>query len=77
MESETVRTRYESSRHLSHPYDEYLRNGIISDLAGRYGNDPAYQAYLKLMYNNRDPMESDEWVEYIQRLAHGQDDSKH
>lgn len=76
LKSETVRTRYELSLRLPHPYDEYLRGNIISDLAGRYSNDPAYQAYMKLMYDNRDPMDSDEWASHIHHLVHGQDDSK-
>ena len=51
LESEVVRTRYELSRHLPHPYDEELRGDIVSDLAGRYSDDPAYQLYMKLMYD--------------------------
>jgi hypothetical protein len=74
LESETVRTRYELSRHLEYPYDEYLRSDILSDLAGRYSDNPAYKAYIQLFYNNQDPMESDEWCEHIYRLAHGHDD---
>lgn len=72
LESETVRTRYELSRLLTYPYDNELRGDIVSDLAGRYGDDPAYQLYMKLMYDNRDPMESDEWASQIHRLAHGE-----
>ena len=71
LESETVCTRYELSRHLPHPYDDELRGDIVSDLAGRYGHDPAYQVYMKLMYDNRDPMQSDEYASQIRRLAHG------
>lgn len=77
LESETVRTRHKLSRHLPHPYDDYLRSGILSDLAGRHNDNPAYQAYMKLLYDNQDPMESDEWVRHICGLAHGHDDSKH
>ena len=32
LESETVRTRYELSKHLEYPYDDYLRSDILSDL---------------------------------------------
>lgn len=74
LESETVRARYELSRHLPHPYDEELLGNIVSDLAGRYSDDPAYQLYMKLMYDNRDSMESDEWANKIYRLAHGRQD---
>ncbi|KNZ40148.1 hypothetical protein [Acetobacterium bakii] len=77
LESETVRTRYELSRHLECPYNEYLRSDILSDLARRYSDNSAYQIYIQLLYNNQDPMESDEWCEHIYRLAHGHDDSEY
>lgn len=76
LESETVRTRYELSRLLPHPYDEELRGDIVSDLAGSYSDDPAYQLYMKLMYNNQDPMESEEWASQINNLAHGRRDNE-
>ena len=76
LESETVRIRYELSRYLPHPYSADLLGDIVSDLAGRYSDDPAYQVYMKLMYDNRDPMESDEWASQIHRLAHGEHDFK-
>lgn len=76
LESETVRTRYELSRYLPHPYGEDLRGDIVSDLAGRYSEDPAYQVYMKLMHDNRDPMESDEWTSHISYLAHGRGDKE-
>lgn len=76
LESETVRTRYELSKYLEYPYDEYLRSDILSDLAGRYWDNPAYKVYIQLLYNNQDPMETDEWCEQIYRLAHGHDDSE-
>lgn len=75
LEAETVRTRYELSRYLPHPYDDNLRGEIVSDLSGRYSDDPAYQLYMKLMYNSQDPMESDKWVSHINNLAHGLSDN--
>ena len=42
LESETVRTRYELSRHLTYPYNEYLRSDILSDLGRRYSDHPTY-----------------------------------
>lgn len=77
LESETVKTRYELSRHLEYPYDEYLRSDILSDLARRYNDHPAYQVYIELLYNNQDPMETDEWCDHIYRLAHGHNDSEY
>ena len=71
LETETVRTRYELSLYLKNPYDEFLRRDIFSNLAGRYSDNPAYQLYMKLNYNNQDPMDSKEWVNHIWAVAHG------
>jgi len=71
LESETVRTRYELSQYLNHPYDESLRSDILSNLAGSYSDNSAYQAYIRLLYHNQDPLDSDEWVEHIWNIAHG------
>lgn len=75
LESETVRTRYTLSKYLESPHDEYLREEILSGLAGRYWDHPAYKVYIKLFYNNQDPMDTDEWVNHIINLAHGREDS--
>jgi len=71
LEGEVVRTRYALSTYLEPPYDVCLRSDILSDLAGRYSDDPAYQIYMKLLYNNQDPMESDECVQLMNKLANG------
>lgn len=72
LESEIVRTRYTLSNYLTYPLDESLRCDILSNLAGRYWDHPAYKAYIHLFYNNQDPMDSDEWVNHILKLANGQ-----
>jgi hypothetical protein len=72
LEEEVVKTRYALSTYLKSPYDECLRTDILSDLAGRYSDNPAYQIYMELLYNNQDPMESDECVRSIIKLANGQ-----
>ena len=77
LESETVRTRYELSQYTDKPYDEYLRSDILSDMAGRYGDNPAYQAYVQLFYNNHDPMNSEKWVEHILKLAHSHESNRY
>jgi hypothetical protein len=71
LESETVKTRYKLSLHLTPPYGEYLRCEILSDLASRYYEYPAYGIYLELMHDNKDPMESDEYVKRLLRIAKG------
>ncbi len=71
LESETVKTRYELSKHLIHPYDVYLRSDILSDLSVRYTDNPTYQFYIQLFYDGQDPMETDEFNNHIYRLSHG------
>ena len=72
LESEVVRTRYELSRHLSEKERELLRSDILSNLGGRYTGDPAYDAFVLGWCNGTDPMDTDEWVEHIWKLAHGE-----
>ena len=71
LESEVVRTRYELSRHLSEKERNLLRSDILSNLGGRYAGDPVYDAFVQEWCGGSDPMDSDEWVEHICRLAHG------
>lgn len=49
-----------------------MKSDILSDLAGRYWDYPAYKAYIDLFYDKQDPMENDKWVNHILKLAHGQ-----
>ena len=73
LESEVVRTRYELSRHLSEKERNLLRSDILSNLGGRYAGNPAYDAFVQEWCGGNDPMDSDEWVEHIWRLAHGEE----
>ena len=73
LESEVVRTRYELSRHLTEKERNLLRSDILSNLGGRYASDPAYDAFVQEWCGGNDPMDSDEWVEHIWRLAHGEE----
>lgn len=77
LESETVRTRYELSLHLAKPHNEFLRSDILTNLAARYGDNSAYHLFIKLIYNNHDPMESKEWENHIWKLAHGRESDLH
>ncbi|MDD4679866.1 MAG: hypothetical protein PHP79_03110 [Clostridia bacterium] len=77
LESEIVRTRYELIRYLDTPYNEYLQSDILSNLAARYYDYPAYESYVKYMCGNQYPMESDEWVDHILKLAHGHESNKY
>ena len=45
---------------------------ILSNLARRYAGNPAYDVFVSQWCNGTDPMDSDEWVEHIWRLAHGE-----
>ena len=73
LESEVVRTRYELSRHLSEKERNLLRSDILSNLGGRYAGDPVYDAFVQGWCGGSDPMDSDEWVEHIWSLAHGEE----
>jgi hypothetical protein len=73
LESEVVRTRYELSKYLPEKERNLLRSDILSNLGGRYASDPAYDVFVREWYNGTDPMDSDEWVEHIWRLAHGEE----
>ncbi|WP_313134220.1 hypothetical protein [Anaerocolumna sp.] len=77
LEAEIVRTRYTLSNYLEKPDCEFLRSDILANLAGRYVGNSAYDAYIKLLYNNQDPMDSKEWVDFISQLAHGHDNTKY
>ena len=72
LESEVVRTRYELSRHLSERERNLLRSDILSNLGGRYAGDPAYDAFVQKWCGGSDPMDSDEWVDHMWSLAHGE-----
>ena len=46
LESEVVHTRYELSSYLTEKERNLLRSDILSNLAGRYASDPAYDAFV-------------------------------
>ena len=73
LESEVVCTRYELSRYLPEKESNLLRSDILANLGGRYAGDPAYDAFVHEWCGSTDPMDSDEWVEHIWRLAHGEE----
>ena len=73
LESEVVCTRYELSRHLPEKERELLHSDILANLGGRYAGSPAYDVFVRQWCNGTDPMDSDEWVEHIWRLAHGEE----
>ena len=73
LESEVVRTRYELSKCLPEEERNLLRSDILAGLGGRYPDDPAYDAFVQEWCGGSDPMDSDEWVEHIWSLAHGEE----
>lgn len=72
LESEVVRTRYEWSKYLPEKERNLLCSDILSGLGGRYAGNPAYDAFVQEWCGGSDPMDTDEWVEHIWRLAHGE-----
>jgi len=71
LEDEVVKTRYDLSTHLEYPYNICLQSDILSDLAARYSDNLKYKTYMKLLYANQDPMESDDRVVHLLMLAGG------
>lgn len=72
LESEVVRMRYELSRYLPEKERNLLRSDILSNLGDRYAGNPAYDVFVREWCSGTDPMDTDEWVEHIRRLAHGE-----
>lgn len=70
LESEVVRTRYELSKYLPEKERNLLRSDILANLGSRYAGDPAYDAFVQEWCGGSDPMDADEWVEHIWKLAH-------
>jgi hypothetical protein len=73
LESEVVHMRYELSSYLPEKERNLLRSDILANLGGRYAGSPAYDVFVREWCNGTDPMDSDEWVEHIWRLAHGEE----
>ncbi len=72
LETEVVRTRFQLSRYLSELDGINLQADILSDLAGRYEDHPAYLHYIDLYHSNLDPLNSDEWTEHIISVSCGE-----
>ncbi len=73
LETEVVRTRFQLSRHLPELDRINLQADILSDLACRYEDHPAYLQYIDLYHNNLDPLSSDEWTNHIISVSSGKD----
>jgi len=70
-----VRARYEISKYLESPYDEYLKSDILSGLSRSYNDNPAYHYYIQEIYDGGDPMSFKEWLDTIHDAARGKDSS--
>ena len=73
LETEVVRTRFQLSQYLPVPDRINMQADILSDLAGRYEDHPAYLHYIDLYHNNLDPLNSDEWIHHILSVSCGED----
>ena len=76
LEAECVRARYQISKHLDAPEDEYYRSNILSGLRTPYYDSLAYQAYMALYYDGGDPLSFKEWTSVINRPAKGHKDDR-
>jgi|GEM_PF-637164 len=75
LEEEMVRWRQALLRHLSPIDAQNLKSDIYDNLARRYYDNTCYQAYIKRMYNGKDPMESKEHSQMLRRLKDGIDET--
>lgn len=73
LETEVVRTRFQLSRYLPELDRINMQADILSDLAGRYEDHPAYLQYIDLYHSNLDPLNSDEWTNHIITVSRGKD----
>lgn len=74
LEEEMVNWRHALVRHLDEADAQNLQSDIFDYLAQRHYDQPAYQAYLRIFRQGVDPMESDEHVKKLWRLANGTDE---
>lgn len=75
LEEEMVRWRQALLRYLVPIDAQNLKSDIYDNLACRHSDNKSYQTYLKMLYNEQDPMESDEHCQMLQRLQEGTDET--
>lgn len=76
LKAECIRTRYQLSKHLEAPEDEYLRSDILSGLSTPYYDKLAYQIYTAIYYDGGDPQSFREWCSAVKRLTKGLEDKR-
>lgn len=77
LEAECIRTRYQLSRYLDFPANEYYRSDILSDLRSPYEHNLAYQMYMAIYYDGGDPFSFKEWLLTVENLRKGRDDDRY
>jgi hypothetical protein len=73
LEAKAVRLRYSLSKSLPGCDGEMLRCEIFSDLAGNYYDQPAYQRYISSCCGGLDPMDDDNYYEFMLKISKGEE----
>lgn len=70
LEKTVVSLRYSLSKLLPDHNGLMLRCDILSELAGRYYENPAYQQFIEAYHDGVDPLECDSYSKQLLKLAH-------
>ena len=76
LSSEVVRLRYSLSLFLPKRDGEMIRGEILSDLHGSYYVYPTYRHFVSEYCDGRDPMESEDYCDHMEKLSKGEESSK-
>ncbi len=60
------------NKHLDKDRGEALRSDILSNLAPRYGGEPAYELFKTIMYSGGDPLEFHEHLVKVRSACKGE-----
>ena len=77
LRAEVVRTRYILSEQSSYPLADGLKGDILSDISVFYDDNPAFQEYMRIMYDGGNPLDFDDYVKSIKNIAEGKDNFKY
>jgi hypothetical protein len=73
LESKAVHLRYLLSKYLPEYDGEMLRCDIFNDLSDSYWDHPAYQKYMSVYCDGRDPIDSKPYTDLLWKLSRGKE----
>jgi hypothetical protein len=77
LQAEVIRTRYTLSEQPTYPHADGLKSDILSDLGGVYEEYPAFQEYMRIMYDGGNPLAFNDFVQALIDIARGRDEFKY